>query len=303
MRNNEDQVYLNLCGRYSDCIDSAVDLACNAYGWLMPRNAPDYYSSPFSLYRSMIERADACSVLVRAGSTETCSYQIRGIFEAELMLMYMLSANLKVRARLFAYCRLRDGLRAVKRISSSESESIVVKRDLEHDSVLSSFASLKDHSVVIAEYESMMNGPKYSAIKTKYIDPVSKNNRAPWYQFDGGATSIEQLARMCGYGGRYEFLYRDWSKTVHVQNASDGVVHSQDSSGIRPIRLPCNNIGVVVQYATASLTHGMILLMDRVGVGQEIRQRLLQQYEQDVSPKIKPIYQEKEDVITVRDPK
>jgi hypothetical protein len=98
-----------------------------------------------------------------------------------------------------------------------------------------------EYQKLILNLENMLRRPEYLPIEQEWQRMTScKKGKLNWFSLFEGPANIESLANRLGLGMFYEFLYRNWSNTIHAANCMEFIAKNSEASGnaIRPLRHP-----------------------------------------------------------------
>lgn len=183
-----------------------------------------------SLFRSVAEINDACSVLVSQRIDRPAELLTRTQFEAVLHIKYIAETNFEMRAKCYAHQKLADELDTLrKRMKIHRGESV-------SDSFTKDFVSsnAKNDAANIPRIETRLAGSFYSEVHTEYRRILKKRGgRKPhWYSLFGGPKNLYDLSDQFKLGDYFDEIYGYLSAESHAQRSQTALgINSADGMG------------------------------------------------------------------------
>lgn len=95
------------------------------------------------------------------------------------------------------------------------------------------------------------------------------HRRPQWYELYGGPHSLEELARITGHLGQYDWLYRQWSETAHATDAVTRQVGTDivGYRGLRDVEEIGATIGMAATIGLSAIRQVLLYFRPEEGAG------------------------------------
>ena len=194
------------------------------------------------LVRHVCEFVDGIAVLARSGCAEPCKPLLRSAFEAKLGVCYILEDDSERRALAYQVAHAHSRIKLFRKMKEDEQAGKEFRKLIESDPLFGRIALPKeDWQSGIDNMERLLARLEYAPIERKWqTTKKAKKGREPqWYELFGGQSSVRELALHLKQVLCYEFLYRQWSTTVHAGGCLENfAVDKEGNRVVRPIRHP-----------------------------------------------------------------
>lgn len=228
-------------GRYvrhaSAAFATCLALGLKVLDWCGEHGGAEAEVAATLLYRDLLEGLDGYRVLVEHGVTDAAVPLVRSIWEIELQLAWLLKENRETRGLAYCASSMYARIRALKATDRSTPQGQQLVATWNADQTSADVFPHRDTSVEVAKLESLLSNSKFAPVNAWFGQDRRRNK--PWYAFNGGPQTIEDLTRRLNRGMSYELFYRPWSKAAHGQNALAGMLLSDAGTQyFRPLRDP-----------------------------------------------------------------
>lgn len=230
---------MEILGLWADGVQECVRFGTHVANWYSDKPVwKDERSLPVILYlRHALELLDSISTLIRYGSADPCKILLRCLFESFMYVEYIVTDSTGQRAMSFLVCHAKDKRRSYLRMMPDSPERKEFIATLKKDSIEIHIDKvvIDGISQKIQNLEQLLAKPEYKEAVEEYKRVRKDDGRTPkWYRLFGGPKNIQQLADRLGHSGRYEILYRSWSKATHGSGLIDGNI-SRGQNGLTNI--------------------------------------------------------------------
>lgn len=257
-RASADAVY----GKFAALVTDAVDFL--AKGWKVAEVAaqPDqkyHHATVYMLTRHVCEMLDGVSILAMNGGAEPSKPLLRSSFEAMLGIQYILEADCERRGIAYQVAHAHRRIKSIRRLDPTEQVGKELRKTLADDPL---FAGIKfptgDLKTQVDILEGMLRKPEFAAIETEWQAVKGKGKEPSWFSLFSGPREVRALALHLKHGALYEFLYREWSNSVHAGDCFANIAPGPNGTKlIRPLRHPDGlqqmiSLGVSISLAVHS---------------------------------------------------
>ena len=222
-----DAKVMEILGRLSEGVQECVRFGTHVAKWCMDNPVwKDERSLPVLLsFRHALELLESISVLIRYGLADPCKILLRCFFETCLYIEFLLGDSTGQRAMSFLVCHAKRKIKSYLQMMPDSPERKEFMAALKKDSI-----NIHMNNVVIdgipqriQNLEQLLAKPEYREVVEEY-EHVRKNDRRrpEWYHLFEGPQNIEQLSDQLGHSGKYEILYRLWSRATHGLDLING---------------------------------------------------------------------------------
>jgi hypothetical protein len=206
-------------------------------------------------YLHLLEMLDAVAILVSESSIIPAKLLTRSMFEAVLVIEYVLQKDTVRRGLAYVFMDVVSRLKSLKRLDSETPEGEAFRKSLgDYASVIERLRDQKSKGLV--SLNDFLEKDELKDIREEYTRlSKRKEGRLSWYQFFKGPRDIRGVARAVGREAEYAVLYSYISGTVHVED----VVRRRlapaegDKMGLRPLREPTDIMLVLNMSITYAL--------------------------------------------------
>ena len=222
-----DTKVMEILGHWADGVQECVSFGTHVAKWCMDNPLwKDERSLPVLLsFRHALELLDSISVLIRYGLADPCKILLRCFFETCLYIEYLLGDSTGQRAMSFLVCHAKRKIKSYLQMKPDSPERKEFIAVLKKDSI-----NINMNNVVIdgipqriQNLEQLLAKPEYRKVVKEYERVRKNDKRAPeWYRLFEGPQNIKQLSDQLGHSGKYEILYRLWSRVTHGSDLIDG---------------------------------------------------------------------------------
>lgn len=200
-----------------------------------------------ALSRHLVAYLDAVNTLLRNGCVDGCDPLLRSMLEAAFGIAYIVEDRHEERALAYQLNRIKRKIKELRRADRTHPDGQQLEAELSSDTFVPGILSKlpeglskradeierrlnadSDFAPILAEWNLLKHPPG----KKRQPDPE-------WFTLFGGAKpsrDIRSLAKHLKWLSLYEFLYRDWSNSVHAGDAIDRYSTTDDC--IRPLHYP-----------------------------------------------------------------
>lgn len=229
--------------KLSALITEATSFGTRVLGWCAEASKGKPEDLPIMmLFRHLLSLTDAVALLVRSSVIGPCDLLLRGAFEAELSLLWILEEDTERRGTAFLYFHHRSQLTSLEKMDGNTSMGKDFRKAIKADRLASQMElpevpglqdridRLRGH--IQSQFREV--DEEYKRLKK------ARKRKVEWFSLSGGPMSIEQLANRLELSGTYALLYRLWSRSTHAQDVISGslLLEGSDVGRILPIRFP-----------------------------------------------------------------
>jgi len=207
------------------------------------------------LLRQLIEYMDAIAILIKKSSSDPCILILRGLFENHIYLKFVLREKSEERAKAYYVSHLLTKKRNAEEHDFSTNLGRELKNKIEKDDI-SKYLSLTTQNCQseVDKIDKILQKPKYQYIKNEFDKRKMERKKTHWYSLFNGPTNLELLSNSVGCLGRYNILYRYFSKYAHSENQLDNIdPQGAGMAGLVQIRNPEQ----AQQITQLTLTYGL----------------------------------------------
>ena len=222
-----DAEIMEILGRWADGVQECVRFGTHVAKWC--GNNPlwkDERSLPVLLFfRHALELIDSISVLIRCGLADPCKILLRCLFETCMYIEYILKDTTGRRAMSFLVCHARRKIKSYLQMMPDSPERKEFMAVLKRDSINTHINNVVIDGIPqrIQNLEQLLAKPEYREVVKEYEHIRKNDGRTPeWYRLFEGPQNIKQLSDQLGHSGKYEILYRIWSRATHGLDLIDG---------------------------------------------------------------------------------
>lgn len=253
-REIEPKEYRDLLFQITGIIEECVNFGTHILVWCSEKPKKDGSDLTITLiFRHFIESLDAITVLIKHGCADPTEPLLRSIFEALIGLEYILEKDTVQRALLYEVAHAHRKISLYKKLDPTSDQGKQFKKVLSNDSTVKNInLPAFDTNKLIANLENMLKKPKYISVDEEWQRYKKTNKRNPnWFSLFGGPKQIIDLAYRVNRGGLYEYLYRNWSQSVHATGVIRNITRDNfGNSAIIGLRNPKN----IQIYSSLSLS-------------------------------------------------
>jgi len=182
--------------------------------------------APLSIYKHILEMADAFATLIAAGISTPTIPLLRSMFEALLSLEFVCENKEKYNRRSLQWLssHVRNKSRVYQTLLIGTDRYKEFKAMIKKDKSIQSWPvfpqdELKKH---IVNLEELQKKDHFIEIQDEYKRLEDTGIKNPhWYSLFSGPRSMEELANEMNRPVQYNVLYRQWSKFSHAQDFSN----------------------------------------------------------------------------------
>ena len=235
-----EQLLRSLSKYIADCISRLLSV----YHIVEQHAAKDrsfHHATVGVLVRHVCEFTDGVSVLVVKGCSEPCKPLLRSAFEAVIGVCYILEKDSERRGLAYQVAHAHKKIKLYRRMKPNEQSGKELCQLMQSDPVGATIhLPTLDYQRMIDDLDGMLKRPEYATIEQAWNTAKKKRRADPyWYSLFGGPSNIRSLAIYVKHALWYEFLYRNWSDTVHAGGCLENRAKSEDGTHVmRPIRHP-----------------------------------------------------------------
>jgi hypothetical protein len=241
------QVYRYMIGRASEYTIDMREYAREVVGLCVKeakKRQQAHDTTVIAIARRFLALLDGVSILLAGGNAEVCYPLLRSMLEAYLSVAHILQDKTRERANAYQLAWIKRRIKEYKRVSINTQEGKKLHAELAKDKLTPEIlkhmpANLENLAAEMEEY--LQNDDDFKVVLAEWerlTNPAGKkrNSDPHWYELFGGRSNIRDLALQLNHLGLYEFMYRDWSDSVH---AGDALPSFTGSDGrINPLRHP-----------------------------------------------------------------
>jgi hypothetical protein len=185
-------------------------------------------------------RLDAVAILVSESSITPAKLLIRSMFEAVLVIEYVLQKYTVRRGLAYVFMDVVARVKSIKRLDSKTPEGEAFRKSLgDYASVIERVRD--DKLKGLGSLYDFLEKDELKDIREEYTRlRKRKNGRLSWYQFFDGPRDLRGVARKVGREAEYAVLYSYISGTAHVEDVvRRGLAPAEgDKMGLRALREP-----------------------------------------------------------------
>jgi len=255
-------------------LDEAVNYATNLLGRCFASCGSDADTTVCLIFHQLLEALDGVSIHLSKGAPVAARPGIRTAFETLLYLNYIAldQSHYEKRALSYLATEIHARIRLRRQYDSSDQLGKEFRKAFSQDRYARkvTLPKLPDTKVQIKKYETWLKLPSLSPIEVERQRVRKKGNRTPeWFSLFGGPPNRKVLAEKVGFGGVYEFLYREWSRTAHGLDLLR--LMQKDPSGqpaVRQLRDPSETV-TILSLAMSFLLNAMNIIQAQLRPGEE----------------------------------
>lgn len=198
-----------------------------------------------ALLRHQLASTDGIAILVSEGCAEMCPTLLRGAFEAELGISFILQKDSRRRGLAYQVADIHRRINFYRSLSPQDEMNRQLRSQLRSDPLVDLLdAGEVDVADKAAKLEAALCNDEYRPIEKEWQALRTKKNgrksTPAWYSLFSGPRSIEDLARRVDQGALYAVVYRLWSGVIHGSSAFENFGPGDEPSGVavRPLRHP-----------------------------------------------------------------
>lgn len=219
---------------FSDSIDEVVNYGTHLLKWIADSTGQGDYKLPTMMFfRSLLEKADSISILVRHSSIDPSKAILRSLFETHLSIAYLNEKYCEDRSMAFLVWNSKNIISANRAFIKGNQEFKELKSRIEKDSnylTIEDLENLPSAKPIIDNQISLLNKPEYNRVEKEYERTKKLINNPSWYSLFNGPRNIEQLAKDLNMSTFYPILYRPWSGSVHGTDIINGKIVKSENS-------------------------------------------------------------------------
>jgi len=224
---------------------------------------------------------DAVSALLRGDCVDGCHPLLRSMLEAAFGIAYIVEDRHEARGLAYQLVRIKRKIKKLRRADRTSQDGRHLETELSADIFVPSILGKMPNGLgsradeierrlsaklafapILAEWDRL----KHPAGGKRQPDPE-------WFTLFGGVKpckGVRSLAAHLKWLSLYEFLYRDWSNSVHAGDAIDQ--YSTSDNCVRPLRYPAGYANVL-SMAFAIFINGLerMSAFYNAGMGQQVR--------------------------------
>lgn len=217
----------------------------------------------------VFEMLDGVSILLADCAPVPARLQMRSVFEAFLKFEYVNEAESERRGNAFMVEEIHRRIRRLRRFDPDSSEGKQMSADMLKD-IHGRDIRLPFPESIPNELDSLqrlLEKPHLQEAAAEYDRRARDGKSRLFYSFWGGPANLEQLARLLGRPSQYEFMYREWSQTMHAEDLTRQLVARNGEPAVEVFRNPKD----VKSIYNFSFTFGLAtirLLLERYRPGE-----------------------------------
>ncbi|MBA7671147.1 hypothetical protein ES703_79298 [subsurface metagenome] len=142
-----------------------------------------------------------------------------------MYIEYILKDTTGRRAMSFLVCHARRKIKSYLQMMPDSPERKEFMAVLKRDSINTHINNVVIDGIPqrIQNLEQLLAKPEYREVVKEYEHIRKNDGRTPeWYRLFEGPQNIKQLSDQLGHSGKYEILYRIWSRATHGLDLIDG---------------------------------------------------------------------------------
>ena len=266
----------NVLANFAALVHDSVDMLLK--GWKIAEQAgwkeqQHHHATVQMMTRHVCESLDGVSVLAAQGCAETAKPLMRSSFEAMLGIQYILETDSERRGIAYQVAHAHRRISFYRKLDPNEQAGKELRTTLADDPLFD-IATPPDGEMQkrIANWQHMFARSEFAPIEAEWQSKRKQRKTDPaWYSLFNGPTNIRELAMHLKRGAMYEFLYRDWSNSIHAADCFANISRgSGEASSIRPLRHP-EGLQPLVANAVGMCISINRLLLQRYATSEQIR--------------------------------
>lgn len=220
--------------------------------WVVQKSTEHYPDGTYELaatihIRQMSDYADAISLLLRNGSSDSTLPLIRTLFELSVSLEYLISNDFENRARKFFFYYYKKKEIDLLKGKDGTPENYKFREELLNDKhvsqnfITSLFVDDKIDNK-IAAVQDLLNGSIYKELNNYYDKEASDTEKRYWYSMQKGPKSFKKLVETLEMHSRYSISYHFWSGHTHGWDiVNKNLIFENEGAKIIAKRNPLNS--------------------------------------------------------------
>ena len=253
-RNNDPEVK-SLLDDWYKYFDKLIYVGGEIFNDILKKNLGKDDTLPLvMLHRNAVEIIDAIAILISNSCSEPARIVLRTLLETYLYCQYITEKDSQKRALSFLICHYHQKLDFNYKLDPKTQQGKQFINELKEDKILKNYRLAQQELLrkSIDNLESLVKEKLYEEVENEYqrLKKISKYRKPFWYEFFGGPSSIEKLAKHLKQAGIYHLLYRSLSQSTHGRNIIDGYISPGYNDGevlFSQIRFPYS-AQMVTQY-------------------------------------------------------
>ena len=225
--------------------------------------------APFALFRHILELTDGIEILISNASPSTAVPLLRSSYEALLSLEYILEDSEKYERRSLSWLvgHVRQKIRTYRSFIATVNEGKEFLKAIEEDKNVRDFPFPPKDQITdsIKNLEELLSRDQFVEI----INEINRCGRENWYSLFGGPRKLKDLAYYMGRPAQHDFLYSQWSISVHAKDFSPFLFPARigdvEIRGLRDI----STLPRVITFSVTFLIAATRLLINKFHPGED----------------------------------
>lgn len=219
---------------FSDSINEVVNYGTHLLKWIAESPSQGDQKLPtIMFFRSLLEKADSISILIKNSSIDSSKIILRSLFETHLSISYLNENYTEDRSMAFLVWNSKNIIKANRAFIKGNQEFKELQSRVEKDGnflTVEDLENLPSAKPIIDTQLSLLNKPEYKRVEKEYERTKKLIKNPSWYSLFNGPKSIEQLAKDLNMSTFYPLLYRPWSGSVHGTDIINGKIAKNENS-------------------------------------------------------------------------
>jgi len=216
-----------LLGEFAGAIEEMIAYSTHVFAWCNDGLAGRREDETISviLFRHFIELGDSIPPLVRLGIIDPCAPILRAMFEAGISIEYALRVAPPGVGYAFFVCDIHRRLAVLDSVDLKTEAGRRAVAGIRKDKFFKEYEppTVADLDARREPLRELLQHDGYKDADAEFHRLRKAFKQPPkWYSFYKGPRSLEELANVVGFGGRYQIYYRGWSGIVHASHITEG---------------------------------------------------------------------------------
>jgi hypothetical protein len=202
-------------------LQDANNMVIKTLEMLQDRPIAKNHAAAFLLARHLIEMMDGVGVLLSSGCAEAAKPLLRSALEAAMSMLYVVKEDSDRRNLALQLSDAHKRIKLYLRYDKNSEQGKAFDREMAGDTMWTAMKPQRhDFPQLIKNLEKIFVRPQFVPIEAEWKRLKALKKGDPyWYSFFSTLGNIKDLAKAVNMRGEYEFLYRQWSESVHGGNA------------------------------------------------------------------------------------
>ena len=211
----------------AECLDSTVDVGSRTLAWAIEVGEKPGIASALGLLRTVLERLDGMSSVVRCGQVDSMRVIFRAEAEAYVQLKYLLMAEPARRDRQYRFAIMLQQRRSIKRYLDDAANGRADK------------GRVPVATKALAEVDTTLSSASFAQAKLDFDNRSKRDEWAPWYSYAKGPKNLKALCDAINESQIYTNLYGFHSQAVHANEGMDAFISRKGRKpAFKPLRKP-----------------------------------------------------------------